>query len=530
MSQPLNVTNVKLFCVVSQVAFSPGQLIIHFVHQGYNSAVLPILKDGVVDFRLGLKEVKLFLKRFQIWVVFSFWDDGFGKANKAFVFDSHCKRNTNSSFVVGELENVIVVFEFLVDSFGAVMGNDGAFFFERSHLFELMEKQLKINTINFVLEWFRSFRERLVIPFSGFKCQLVNDFDNEKLNVGFESLNNIILVRGFGEFITPVLFEFLKLVLIISDGLNDRAKKRGPSIFLPQLFPDLKLLSFPFQKLLFWLLIRRWNVLNRYTLLRLFMSKKFVVWHVVGIAWRVDKRLLTRWVQVGLLPWFLLPIRRRIQQWLENVHFRKSFWFGLLLSISLIPVPQKLFVSLFFICLIFPHQNLTFDPFLWLLLFSLNSVGFVAVQAFILGSNEGVAFDGNFLFVSNLVFAFLYAFIGIFDDYFNSVIFHWLIFLFFGSFNFFAPFKSLDFRCTCEFPSSFFLFSIFKKLDNQDFLQISDLNFIERHFHFAFGNVFGIKKGQQSFLGQLADVTEGFMAFHDEKSFIIEERRFTFFL
>jgi hypothetical protein len=50
------------------------------------------------------------------------------------------------------LENVIVVFEFLVGSFGAVMGNDGAFFLERSDLFELMEKQLKINTINFVLE------------------------------------------------------------------------------------------------------------------------------------------------------------------------------------------------------------------------------------------------------------------------------------------------------------------------------------------------------------------------------------------
>jgi hypothetical protein len=66
MSQPLNVTNVKLFCVVSQVTFSPGQLIINFVHQRHNSAVLPIFKDGVVDFGLGLKEVKLFLKRFQI--------------------------------------------------------------------------------------------------------------------------------------------------------------------------------------------------------------------------------------------------------------------------------------------------------------------------------------------------------------------------------------------------------------------------------------------------------------------------------
>jgi hypothetical protein len=149
------------------------------------------------------------------------------------------------------LENVIVVFELLVGSFGAVMGNDGALFLERSDLFELMEKELKINTINFVLERFRSFRERLVIPFSGFECQLVNDFDSEKLNVGFESLNDIILVSGFGEFITPVLFEFLKLVLIISDCLDDRAKEGRPSISLPQLFPDLKLLSFPSQKLLF---------------------------------------------------------------------------------------------------------------------------------------------------------------------------------------------------------------------------------------------------------------------------------------
>jgi hypothetical protein len=66
MSQPLNVTNVKLFCVVSQVAFSPGQFIIHFVHQRDNSAVLPIFENGVVDFGLGLKEVKLFLKGFQI--------------------------------------------------------------------------------------------------------------------------------------------------------------------------------------------------------------------------------------------------------------------------------------------------------------------------------------------------------------------------------------------------------------------------------------------------------------------------------
>ena len=227
------------------------------------------------------------------------------------------------------------------------------------------------------------------------------------------------------------------------------------TISLPQLFPDLKLLSFPFQKLLFWLLIQRWNVLDRYALLRQLMGKKFIAWHIVGIAWRIYKRLLTRWVQVGLLGWLVLSIRRRIQQWLENVHFRESLWFGLLSSISLIPISQN-----FFVCLIFSHQDLAFGPFLWLLLFSLNSVGFFAVEAFILGSNEGVAFDGNFLFVSNLVFAFLYAFIGVFDDYFNSVIFHGLIFFFFGSFKFFAPFKSLDFRCACEFPSSFFLFSI----------------------------------------------------------------------
>jgi hypothetical protein len=92
-----------------------------------------------------------------------------------------------------------------------------------------------------------------------------------------------------------------------------------------------------------------------------------------------------------------------------------------------------------------------------------------------------------------------------------------LVFLLFGSFEFFAPFKGLNFGGTGEFPSSFFLFSIFQKLYNQDFLQIGDLNFIKGHLCFAFWDVFYFQEGQQGLLRQLADVAKGFVALNDEE-------------
>ncbi len=88
-----------------------------------------------------------------------------------------------------------------------------------------MEEELEGNAIDFVFERFGSFRERFVIPFSGFESQFVNNFNSKEFSVGFESLNDIELVGGFGKFVAPLLFEFLKLEFVFSDGFDDRAKE-----------------------------------------------------------------------------------------------------------------------------------------------------------------------------------------------------------------------------------------------------------------------------------------------------------------
>ena len=88
-----------------------------------------------------------------------------------------------------------------------------------------MEEELEGNAIDFVFEGFGSFRKRFVIPFSGFESQFINNFNRKEFSVGFESLNDIELVGSFGKFVAPLLFEFLKLELVFSDGFDDRAKE-----------------------------------------------------------------------------------------------------------------------------------------------------------------------------------------------------------------------------------------------------------------------------------------------------------------
>lgn len=73
MFKSLDVANVKLFGItVGWVILCPCQFIVDFIHERYDSSILTILKNGVVDSGFRLKQIEFLLERFEIRVALTF--------------------------------------------------------------------------------------------------------------------------------------------------------------------------------------------------------------------------------------------------------------------------------------------------------------------------------------------------------------------------------------------------------------------------------------------------------------------------
>lgn len=134
------------------------------------------------------------------------------KDRKAFVLRKHHQRNSKSASVSRDLENVICIFELLLDHLHSLAGDYRASILESRDFVQLQKSHLKTDSSDLILQMAQIFLAGLVLSPPFFETQLIDNRPNYILNVGLESLHDNVLTFSLKELIIPVAVKDLLII------------------------------------------------------------------------------------------------------------------------------------------------------------------------------------------------------------------------------------------------------------------------------------------------------------------------------
>jgi hypothetical protein len=139
----LKIANIKF----SQIILSSTKFFKIFVLNGDNSPIIWIFKNWVIDSWLRLQLLKLFIQRFCIFIILGLRDDSFRDTWESFIFYHHGKRNSYFSFISCQLQDVIIIFNFLLRLFDLVTRNNRSFVLKGSNFVQLIKKVFNCDSL-----------------------------------------------------------------------------------------------------------------------------------------------------------------------------------------------------------------------------------------------------------------------------------------------------------------------------------------------------------------------------------------------